>query len=94
MVIKIVNHKLQFTEKYPEIKQLFGYDTSLKWKVLLLVAIQFGMLAVVKDMSWKFVILLAYCFGGVINHALTLGKQRHNKPPKIWILILSSKLIY
>jgi sphingolipid delta-4 desaturase len=52
---------------------LFGIDKNMKWKVTLLVLIQMAMVVVVSELSWKFIFLLAYCFGGVINHALTLG---------------------
>lgn len=64
-----------FTEKYPQIKQLFGYDPNFKWVVTLMVLIQFGMLFVMRDRSWPVIILVAYCFGGVINHSLMLGKK-------------------
>ena len=62
-------------EKYPQIKKLFGVDHTFKWKVTGLVLIQFAMLIIMKDMSWPVVIATAYLFGGVINHALMLGKN-------------------
>ena len=63
-----------FLEKYPQIKKLFGIDSTFKWKVICLVLIQFVMLFVMKSQSWPVVILTGYLFGGVINHALMLGK--------------------
>ena len=63
-----------FTEKYPQIKQLFGVDPLFKWKVIALTLIQFAMLFVIRDQSWLITFIVAYCFGGVINHALMLGK--------------------
>jgi len=71
-------HSVRRTEilkKYPEIKTLFGYDSRLKWIITVLVFIQFGMLYLVKtyDFSWKITILIAYFFGGVINHSLMLS---------------------
>jgi sphingolipid delta-4 desaturase len=54
----------------------------MKWKVTLLVLIQMAMVVVVSELSWKFIFLLAYCFGGVINHALTLGKQDTHIMPR------------
>ncbi|XP_021957942.1 sphingolipid delta(4)-desaturase DES1 [Folsomia candida] len=60
-------------KKYPQIRELFKPDENMKWKVTLLVFIQFVMIAAVSEMSWTYIILLAYCFGGVINHALTLA---------------------
>ena len=44
-----------------------------KFKVLALVLIQFCMLLFMRDKSWPVVILTAYLFGGVINHALMLA---------------------
>ncbi|RZC35506.1 sphingolipid delta(4)-desaturase DES1 [Asbolus verrucosus] len=60
-------------EKYPQIKKLFGYDPNFKWVVTLMVLIQFGMLFVMKDRSWPVILLVGYCFGGVINHSLMLA---------------------
>ena len=64
-----------FPEKYPQIKELFGVDPTFKWKIVLLVMIQFAMLFVIHGQSWLVTVLLAYCFGGVINHALMLGTK-------------------
>ena len=61
------------TEKYPQIKKLFGVDSTFKWKVCCLVLVQFAMLYVMKNQPWTVVILAGYLFGGVINHALMLG---------------------
>ncbi len=73
-----LNFNFNFTyvvlsEKYPQIKELFGVDWTFKYKVTALVLIQFGMLFVMKTQSWPVVVLTAYLFGGVINHALMLG---------------------
>jgi len=65
--------RIQILKKYPEIKELFGVDPLFKWKVIGLTLIQFVMLFVVQDQSWFVTFILAYCFGGVINHALMLG---------------------
>lgn len=69
----LITNFVSFAEKYPQIKELFGCDKNMKWKVLLLVSIQFVMIPAVSTMPWTYIFLLAYCFGGVINHALTLG---------------------
>ncbi|XP_012061033.1 PREDICTED: sphingolipid delta(4)-desaturase DES1 [Atta cephalotes] len=60
-------------EKYPQIKQLFGYDPNFKWVVTGMVLIQFLSFFIVKDLSYSKLLLLAYCFGGVINHSLMLA---------------------
>jgi len=59
--------------KYPEIKKLFGYDPNFKWIVTAMVFTQFAMFFVMKDQSWLMIFLVAYCFGGVINHSLMLA---------------------
>ncbi|GBP24895.1 hypothetical protein EVAR_14229_1, partial [Eumeta japonica] len=58
------------TEKYPAIKQLFGHDPLLKWVVTGLVLVQLLTLPAVVGLSWPAIVILAYCFGGVINHSL------------------------
>ncbi|GBP81840.1 hypothetical protein EVAR_59735_1 [Eumeta japonica] len=63
-------------EKYPEIKQLFGYDPLFKWVVTGMVLFQLLMLPVVAGLSWPVAMLLAYCFGGVINHSLMLVSEQ------------------
>ncbi|XP_022901083.1 sphingolipid delta(4)-desaturase DES1 [Onthophagus taurus] len=60
-------------EKYPQIKKLFGYDPNFKWVVSLMVLIQIVMMFVMKDRSWPIILLVGYCFGGVINHSLMLA---------------------
>jgi len=62
-----------FIEKYPQIKQLFGVDRTFKWKVLALVFTQFCMFFLMRDASWPTLVLTAYLFGGVVNHALMLA---------------------
>lgn len=65
--------RLEILKKYPQIKKLFGVDPTFKWKVLALVLVQFGMFFVMKSQSWAIVVITAYLFGGVINHALMLA---------------------
>lgn len=60
-------------EKYPQIKKLFGYDPHFKYVAGGMVITQFIMLFVMKGQSWPITILVAYCFGGVINHSLSLA---------------------
>lgn len=62
-----------FSEKYPQIKKLFGYDPNFKWVVTGMVFIQLASMFIVKDLSYPVLLILAYCFGGVINHSLMLG---------------------
>lgn len=60
-------------EKYPQIKKLFGYDPQFKWVVTGMVLIQFISMFIVKDLSYPMIFLMAYCFGGIINHSLMLA---------------------
>jgi sphingolipid delta-4 desaturase len=69
-------HKSRRTEilkKYPEIKQLFGYDPNFKWVCTAMVSLQIASLYFLQDKSWTFLLVAAYCFGGVINHSLSLA---------------------
>lgn len=61
-------------QKYPQVKKLMGIDKWFKWQVLSLLVIQFCSFYLLRDVRsfWK-LFLLAYCFGGVINHAIMLG---------------------
>jgi hypothetical protein len=56
-----------------EIKQLFGHDPSFKWKCAVLVLIQVISLYYLQEKSIPFLFCAAYCFGGVINHSLSLA---------------------
>lgn len=56
-----------------EIKQLFGYDPKFKWYCSGLVALQVISLFYLQHKSWQFLLIAAYCFGGVINHSLSLA---------------------
>ncbi len=78
---------LPFAEKYPQIKKLFGVDPTFKWKVAFLVLVQFSMLFLLRDQPWPLVILTAYVFGGVVNHALMLGRSTE----KLRLQVLNKK---
>ncbi|CAH0712916.1 unnamed protein product, partial [Brenthis ino] len=75
-------------EKYPEIKKLYGFDPMFKWVVAGMVLAQFAVLPFIQNLSWPVVLVLAYCYGGVINHSLMLAIHEiahnlafgHNRP--------------
>lgn len=67
------SRRKQILEKYPQIKKLFGYDPNFKYVATAMVLMQFVMLFVMKGQSWPVTLLVAYCFGGVINHSLALA---------------------
>jgi sphingolipid delta-4 desaturase len=59
--------------KYPQVKTLMGSDWRTSIQLVLMVFIQLFMVFMVKDMSWKELIVLAYVVGGTLNHSLSLG---------------------
>ncbi|CAP28528.1 Protein CBR-TTM-5 [Caenorhabditis briggsae] len=60
-------------KKYPEVKQLFGVDPSLKYVVSSMVLFQIFMCWMLQDADWILILLEAYFCGGIINHAMTLA---------------------
>ncbi|XP_025409166.1 sphingolipid delta(4)-desaturase DES1 isoform X1 [Sipha flava] len=63
----------EILEKHPEIKKLYGPDKNFKWIVIITTILQLGSFYFIKDLKWPIVIILAYCFGGVVNHSLMLA---------------------
>ncbi|KAK3780102.1 hypothetical protein RRG08_036629 [Elysia crispata] len=59
--------------KYPQLKKLMRPDPMFKVYVAMMVLLQFLVCYAIKDQSWTVVLILAYTFGGVINHSLTLA---------------------
>ena len=57
-------------QKYPQIKKLMGYDSRIAFWVTLEVCIQVLMCWLIQDLSWTSVLVLAYVFGGTVNHSL------------------------
>ncbi|CAO1390097.1 unnamed protein product [Diamesa serratosioi] len=67
------DRRKRILEKYPEIKKLFGYDKNFKYQCMFLVSLQIVSLYFIQNWSWFSLIIMAYCFGGVINHSLSLA---------------------
>ncbi|KAL8564284.1 hypothetical protein ACOMHN_050895 [Nucella lapillus] len=63
----------EILEKHPEVKKLMGPDPRQKYIVTVLVLVQCLSAYLIKDATWFTVITLAYCFGGTINHSLSLA---------------------
>ncbi|CAD5110776.1 DgyrCDS142 [Dimorphilus gyrociliatus] len=59
--------------KYPQVKKLMGCDPNMKYKVTALILMQLIACYLVKDSSFLTIFIVSYCFGGVINHSLTLA---------------------
>uniref|UniRef100_A0A336KCU9 sphingolipid 4-desaturase n=1 Tax=Culicoides sonorensis TaxID=179676 RepID=A0A336KCU9_CULSO len=61
-------------EKYPQIKKLFGHDPNFKYVAGGMVLTQVITCFLLRNVeSWFTLFLVAYCFGGVINHSLSLA---------------------
>ncbi|CAG2169285.1 unnamed protein product [Oppiella nova] len=57
--------------KYPQIKKLMKVDPHFKWTVLLMVLTQIVSFYLLRNTtSFWLLLVVAYCFGGVINHSL------------------------
>ncbi|KAK3092817.1 hypothetical protein FSP39_007520 [Pinctada imbricata] len=67
------SRRKEILAKYPQIKQLMGSDPSLKYKVCVLVFLQFLGVYLVHDQPWWVVFIMSYIYGGTINHSLTLA---------------------
>jgi sphingolipid delta-4 desaturase len=61
-------------KKYPKIKQLMTVDKNFKWIVTAMVLTQIISFYFIQNItSFWALFLIAYCFGGVINHSLMLA---------------------
>ncbi len=69
-------------EKYPQIKQLMGYDWRIAVQVVITVLIQLTMAILVRDLPWKFVWLATYVISGTLNHSLSISFHESMKQKK------------
>jgi len=70
----------QILSKYPQIKDLYGVDPTIKWVTLSWLVAQFVVGYLLRDASWFHVFVVAYCFGSFANQALFLAMHEisHN----------------
>jgi len=75
-----VTRRREMLSKYPQIKDLYGFDSNTKWKTLFWVVIQFIAGYTLRNASWWMILFSAYIFGAVANHALFLAMHEisHN----------------
>ncbi|OQS05357.1 sphingolipid delta(4)-desaturase DES1 [Thraustotheca clavata] len=68
------------TAKYPQIKNLFGPCPRTKFQVAIAVSLQTAMTLYISDKSWTAYFVVAYVFGGTINHMMMLAMHElaHN----------------
>ncbi|XP_041468243.1 sphingolipid delta(4)-desaturase DES1-like [Lytechinus variegatus] len=63
----------EMLKKYPEIKRLMGYDTNIANIMLAMVLVQVITSYLLRNESWMTIVIVGYCFGGVVNHSMTLA---------------------
>ncbi|ELU12872.1 hypothetical protein CAPTEDRAFT_173907 [Capitella teleta] len=63
----------QILAKHPEVQKLMGKDPQLKFAVVFMVLAQIITAFFMRDAGWFTIFMLGYCWGGVINHSLTLA---------------------
>jgi len=87
-----MTRRLEIVKKYPEIKQLFGPDTRMKYKVIFWVFFQIACLTILQGQPWYIWVYCCYTLSGSVNHMLTLAMHElsHNLGSK---LILSNRLL-
>jgi sphingolipid delta-4 desaturase len=83
------SRRVAMLAKYPQIRDLYGYDPNSKWKVLLSVSLQLitAFLIASNNVGWPILLLLAWIWGGTINHSLMLANHELSHDllfPKGW----------
>jgi len=71
----------EMLKKYPQIKELFGYDSRSKYIALFFIFAQlFIGICIAPTLTWPSLVALAYCFGGIAAHNLFLAMHElcHN----------------
>jgi sphingolipid delta-4 desaturase len=63
----------EMLQKYPQIKELYGPCPRTKYVCAVLVASQLGAAFLLRDVSFGWLALVSYLFGGVVNQALLLS---------------------
>jgi sphingolipid delta-4 desaturase len=63
--------------KYPQIRDLYGFDPQTKWYVVASVVIQLitAFIMARYNVSWPVLVLFAWVWGGTINHSLMLANH-------------------
>jgi sphingolipid 4-desaturase/C4-monooxygenase len=75
------SRRREMLAKYPQIKELYGPDVTTAFYVLFWVTSQFLLAFYVAPYaSWKYILVLVYCFGAFAAHALFLAMHElsHN----------------
>lgn len=67
------SRRIEILDKHPEVKELYGHDPYAKYFVILEVALQFVTAYLINDAPWWLMLIVAYAWGGTINHSLSLA---------------------
>lgn len=70
----------EILSKYPQVKELYGHDPNTKWLVLFWVCAQLAISYFLNKSPLWTIVIVAYCVGGFITHALVLAMHEisHN----------------
>lgn len=68
-----LERRKEILKKYPEVRELYGVDTTLKYKVLGLVIIQLATAYFAPNLHWALFLLISYVVGATVAHALFLA---------------------
>jgi len=63
----------EMLQRYPQIKDLYGPNENLMYIVIAMVAVQMISAYYLSESSWFTIFVMAYIWGGTINHSLTLA---------------------
>lgn len=67
------NRRSEILQKYPEVKNLYGQDHIPTYFIVAEVVLQFITLYFVQDAPIWLMVVLAYVWGGTLNHSLSLA---------------------
>jgi len=59
--------------KYPQVRKLMGTDNKLAPTVMLMIVAQLIAAWFMQDASFTVILVIGYCFGGVVNHSMSLA---------------------
>ncbi|XP_037087492.1 sphingolipid delta(4)-desaturase DES1-like [Pollicipes pollicipes] len=71
----------QILQAHPEVRSLFGHNPELKWQALCLVGVQLSAAYYARLLSWPWLLVAAYAFGGFLQHGLwsVIHECSHNQ---------------
>jgi sphingolipid delta-4 desaturase len=74
------SRRKEILAKYPQIRELFGHDTNIKYVCMWWVVTQLLLAWLLKDSNWGTILVVAYFYGGFASQALFLGMHEisHN----------------